>query len=118
MSEREEIREYLAAWQPENPDGRLFRANSGQAWAGKVLKHAGDIITLKNPRPFHGMPTGTPDLIGWTVCEVTPNMVGMRLPIFTGIEIKTGTVKVTPEQARFIDILKKNGGIAEIVRRN
>ena len=49
---------------------------------------------------------------------MTPDMVGMRLPIFTGIEIKTGTVKVTPEQARFIDLLEKNGGIAEIVRRN
>ena len=103
MSEREELRKYLADWQTQNPDGRLFRANSGTAWAGKVLKHAGDLITLKNPRPFHGMPTGTPDLIGWTTREITPDMVGMRIAIFTGIEMKTGTVPVTPEQKRFIE---------------
>ena len=118
MSERDEIREYLADWQQRNPDGRLFRANSGQAWAGKVLKHAGDLMTLKNPRPFHGMPTGTPDLIGWTTCEITPDMVGLRVPIFTAVEIKTGLVRVTPEQARFIELVKKCGGFGEIVRKN
>ena len=116
MSERDEIREYLADWQPRNPDGRLFRANSGQAWAGKVLKHAGDMMTLKNPRPFHGMPTGTPDLIGWTQIEITPEMVGQRVAIFTGIELKTAGVKVTPAQEKFRSIIEESGGIAEIVK--
>ena len=44
---------------------RLFRANSGQAWAGEIIKRTPDTITIKHPRCFHGMPEGTPDLIGW-----------------------------------------------------
>jgi len=68
-------------------DERLFRANAGVAWNGKRVKkpHVIDMISkilkkfklifsyfiiILNPRPFHGMPKGTPDIIGWKSKEI------------------------------------------------
>ena len=122
MSAREHnmLTDFLASWQRDNPNGRLFRANAGMAWAGRVTNQTRRDswleITISGARPFHGMPTGTPDLIGWTQIEITPEMVGQKLAIFTGIELKTRGVKVTPAQEKFRSIIEESGGIAKIVK--
>lgn len=59
---------------------------------------------------------GTPDLCGWTVITITPDLIGRRVAVFTGIEVKTETGRIRPEQQHFIDVLKKAGGIAGIAR--
>lgn len=92
---------------PENE--RLFRSNSGQAWAGKAVKK-GSITVIKNARPFHGMPSGWPDLCGWTSVEITPDMVGQKIAVFTGVEVKA-TGGLNPDQKRFKSLIERVGGI-------
>ena len=95
---------------------RLFRANAGMAWTGKVINKVGNKIVLENPRPFHGMPKGTPDLIGLTSIEITPDMIGKKIAVFTVEEYKTEAYKrVTKEQAAFIKMVESLGGIARVV---
>lgn len=100
-------------------DTRLFRINAGSGWQGKVLRHTSDIITLQSPRPFHGAPNGWPDLSGWRSIEITPDMVGRRIAVFYGVEIKapSGGRKqpLRKEQRRMRDIVQGMGGVFEVV---
>lgn len=104
--EKNLINEYLLNL-PENV--RMFRTNSGMAWAGKSVKK-GDITAIKNARPFHGMPEGWPDLTGWTEIEITPDMVGQKIAVFSVVEVKTGSLKLTDKQNRFKELILKMGG--------
>jgi hypothetical protein len=63
-----------------------------------------------------GLCKGSSDGIGYTIKEVTQNMVGDKIAIFTAIETKVGKNKASPEQEMFIDEVNRNGGIAGIVR--
>jgi hypothetical protein len=96
------------------PSKRLFRVNSGMAWAGKIIGHEKNKIAILNPRPFWGMPEGTPDIIGWESVTITPEMVGRKIAVFTAVEIKTCGTATTPEQNNFINQLKSMGGKGEI----
>jgi len=88
------------------PDVRLWRNNSGK---------------LPDPRTgrwvqFGVASPGGSDLIGYRSIEVTPDMVGQRVAIFTALEIKTTTGRATPAQRHFIEHIRKAGGIGAIVR--
>jgi hypothetical protein len=43
-------------------------------------------------------------------------MVGQKVAIFTALEVKTPTGKVSPQQQKFIDMVRKHGGIGAVVR--
>jgi hypothetical protein len=43
-------------------------------------------------------------------------MVGQQVAVFTALEVKTPTGKVSPAQTKFIDMVRKFGGIGAIVR--
>lgn len=104
--EKNLINEYLSSL-PENV--RMFRTNSGMAWAGKsTLK--GEFRIIKNARPFHGMPEGFPDLAGWTEIEITPDMIGRKIAVFTAVEVKTGKLKLSDKQNKFKELILKMGG--------
>lgn len=107
QKERDIINEYLLNL-PENM--RMFRSNSGMAWAGKATKK-GIFTIIKNARPFHGMPKGWPDITGFTSIEVTPDMIGKRIAIFTVTEAKTGNLKLSDDQIRFKNMIERMGGI-------
>lgn len=106
-------------------DARLFRNNTGMGWtgqtrrfsnAGQVVVRAGDML-IQNPRPLHaGLCEGSSDLIGWRSVEITPGMVGQRVAVFAGIEVKTDRGRVSEEQSRFIAAVVAAGGIAGIAR--
>lgn len=106
-------------------DTRLFRNNVGQGWIGKstrfsradtVTVQPGDVL-IRQARALHaGLCEGSPDLIGWRGVEITPDMVGQRVAVFAGLEVKTDTGRPTPEQMRFIAAVRDAGGIAGIVR--
>lgn len=100
----------------QSRDRRLFRINSGTAWQGEILQTtAPRTLILKNPRMFHGAPQGTPDLCGWTTVKITPEMVGDRVAVFTGVEVKSGRNKtLNPAQKRARDIILAMGGIWEM----
>lgn len=93
---------------------RLFRQNTGVGWAGSVTHRQGRTITIANARPLTaGLCVGSSDTIGWVSVKVTPEMVGNQVAVFTAIEFKERT-KATEEQTRFIDAVRKAGGIAGI----
>ena len=106
-------------------DTRLFRQNVGLGWVGKskrfdrretVVIEPGDVL-VRNARPLHaGLCEGSSDLIGWHAVEVTPDMVGQRVALFTSFEVKTETGRPTPEQLKFLDAVRNAGGIACVAR--
>lgn len=106
-------------------DTRLFRNNTGQGWIGKstrfsradtVTVQPGDVL-IRQARALHaGLCVGGGDLIGWRSVEITPEMIGQRVAVFAGLEVKTDTGRASPEQARFIAAVRDAGGIAGIVR--
>lgn len=107
FKEKNLINEYLSNL-PGNV--RMFRTNSGMAWAGKsTLK--GEFRIIKNARPFWGLPEGWPDLTGFTEIEITPDMVGRTVAVFTTVEVKaTGKIKTESKQGKFRDLILRMGG--------
>ena len=95
---------------------RLFRINAGQAWTGRMVRNSDGSITLHQPRPFHGAPTGYPDLTGFATIEITPEMVGQKLAVFVAIEVKGPKTRISPEQVRFLEFAKAAGAAAGIAR--
>ena len=110
MTEQERIQQILAALPPNQ---RLFRINSGMGWAGKVLKRDPRHIVIDSPRPFKAAPEGWPDLCGWTEIEITPEMVGSKVAVFTAVEVKV-TGKLSAKQSAFRGIIESMGGIFRV----
>lgn len=95
----------------------LFRQNVGQAWVGEVVHRNGDTITLKNPRPLHaGLLKGSSDLVGWRSVLITPDMVGLRVAVFTSIETKSRNGSLKQEQRTWLSNVKKAGGLAGVAK--
>lgn len=63
-----------------------------------------------------GLCVGSSDLIGFQSVTITPDMVGQKVAIFTAIEVKTESGKVSPQQDKFIEMVARFGGIGAIVR--
>ena len=83
---------------------RLFRNNTG------VLKD-------QHGRPVSfGLCKGSADLIGWTTRTITADMVGQQVAVFTSIEVKTPTGRLTPEQRHWLEVVGSSGGIAGVAR--
>jgi hypothetical protein len=95
----------------------LFRANVGQAWAGDVTKLPGNRVVIDNARPFNtGLPPGFADLFGLVSVEITPDMVGKKVAIFTALEVKTSTGRASSKQTDFLQAVANNGGRSGVVR--
>lgn len=109
-----------------SPVGTFFRANVGKGYVGAAavevkqkgmyFVEAGSVI-LSSARPFStGLPPGFSDLFGFVPVTIDTEMIGRTLPIFTGIEIKTETGRVRPEQDHFIKFLTEKNARAGIAR--
>ncbi len=84
---------------------RLFRNQTGQ------------LPDPKTGRPVQfGLARGSADLIGWRTVIITPDMVGSRLAVFTSIEVKTPTGRLTPQQRSWLEAVRRAGGIAGVAR--
>lgn len=59
-----------------------------------------------------GLCVGSSDLIGWNPVEITPDMVGSKVAVFTAVEVKQPGQRPTKEQAFFLAAVKLAGGIA------
>lgn len=86
------------------PTVKMFRNN-----VGSIEGKDGRRVTF-------GLCVGSSDLIGFTTKTITPEMVGKQVAIFTALEIKTPTGKVSPAQTKFIDMVNSHGGIGAVVR--
>lgn len=96
------------------PHVKIFRNNVGMGWIGKSKNVNGHVI-IENARPLHaGLCEGSSDLIGWTTVEITPDMVGKKLAVFTALEVKTEGGNVSPKQRNFLEVVRASGGIAGI----
>lgn len=84
---------------------RLFRNNIGSLKdaTGRWVKFG-----VANP--------GGSDLIGWTTVEITPEMVGRKVAVFTAIETKGERTRTTAEQVYFVQAVRAAGGFAGIAK--
>jgi hypothetical protein len=95
----------------------LFRNNTGLGWQGDIVSQNKFQIVIKNPRPLHaGLIKGSSDLIGFTSIEITPEMVGKTVAVFTAVEGKTITkrkkrVSTSGGQKHFLEKVTDAGGI-------
>ena len=84
--------------------GLWFRNNTGQ-------------LPDKNGRMIKfGLCVGGSDIIGGTPVTITPDMVGQTLLVFTAVEVKTPTGRVSPAQTAFIAAVRRHGGRAGVAR--
>lgn len=81
---------------------RLFRVNSGMAWAGRIVERTAFKITLSPYHPVQLAIEGTPDLCGW---------LGDGTARFCGVEVKDKT-RASDAQRRFIAAIIAAGGRA------
>lgn len=101
MSEMAILRKIMLAC--GNGAARLWRNQVGQYELadGRILRS--------------GLCKGSSDLIGWQTVEVTPEMVGQRVAVFVALEVKDRG-RLTAEQAQFLEVVRRAGGIAGEVR--
>lgn len=86
-------------------DSRIFRNQVGSLPDPRT----GRLVTF-------GLARGSADLIGWRTVTITPEMVGRRLAVFTSIEVKTATGRLTPAQHAWLGAVRSAGGIAGVAR--
>jgi hypothetical protein len=84
-------------------DVRLFRNNVG------VCVRDGARI------PF-GLAVGSPDLIGWKRVMISADMVGQSVAVAIGVEVKSATGRIRPEQRAFLQHMQSFGACAGIAR--
>lgn len=89
----------------ECPDVVMFRNHTGALRDPK----SGRLVTF-------GLAPGSPDLVGWKIVQVTAEMVGQRVAIFCGVEVKTPIGRLRDDQRNFLDRLTAGGGLAGVVR--
>lgn len=63
-----------------------------------------------------GLCEGSSDLIGFLPVDITPDLVGQRVAVFTAIEGKSATGRPTERQRAFLAMVEAHGGIAAVVR--
>lgn len=82
---------------------RLFRNN-----VGALQDRTGRYVTYGVGNP------GGSDLLGWVTVIVTEEMVGMKLAVFTSIEVKRRGEHPTPEQLDWLAMVTDAGGRAGV----
>ena len=84
---------------------RLFRNN-----VGRLQDRYGTWVA-------YGLHPGSPDLIGWQTVTITPEMVGQRVALFVGVEVKREDgERVSEDQRRFLAALTQAGAVAGVAR--
>ena len=83
---------------------RLWRNNTGT-----LRDQHGRPVTF-------GLARGSSDLIGYRTVTVTPEMVGQQVAVFTSLEVKAATGRVSAEQRQWLEVVAAAGGIAGVVR--
>ena len=84
---------------------RLLRINAGVAWQGTVIERTEHRLVLARPYAIRLAAPGVSDLIGWTE--------GGR---FVALEVKGPRGRITDEQAAFIELVRRSGGLAGVAR--
>ena len=88
-----------------NPDVRAFRNQVGSLPDPRT----GRLVTF-------GLARGSADLIGWRTITIGPEHVGQRIAVFTSIEVKTPTGRVSSFQQSWHQAVLAAGGFSGIAR--
>ena len=104
MTSERDIQEQILLALSHGPT-RLLRVNAGVAWQGTVIERTAHRLVLARPYAIRLAAPGVSDLIGWTE--------GGR---FVAVEVKGPRGRVTDEQAAFIDLVRRSGGLAGVAR--
>ncbi|MEO5368507.1 MAG: VRR-NUC domain-containing protein [Magnetococcus sp. DMHC-1] len=96
---------------------RLFANPCGTGWQGKIISRTPEYITLQHPRLItFGLCPGSSDVVGFKSVEVSEEMTGTKIAVFTAIEIKTDNDTIKEHQSNFLKIIGNMGGVALIGR--
>ena len=95
-----------------------IRLALGQLPALRMFRNqVGQLPDMRTGRPVQfGLAKGSSDLIGFKTIEVTSDMVGQKLAVFTSIEVKTAKGKLSPMQHNWLSCVNKAGGITGVAR--
>ena len=86
-------------------DVRLFRNQVGQ------------LPDPRTGRPVQfGLAKGSADIVGWTTKTITEDDVGKSYAIFTSIEVKTPSGRLTGPQRNWMHTVQTAGGFAGVAR--
>lgn len=109
---RREVERELSRYQ----NVRMFSNPVGVGWTGEVTRIKAGVLIQSPRRVEYGLVQGSSDLIGWTSLQVTPEMVGAMVAVFTAIELKSPVGRPTAAQVNFVRRVIDAGGYAGIVR--
>lgn len=85
----------------------VFRNETGRFWTGQIIHKDGKQVTLTNAVMIPvGLAVGSCDIVG----------IQRDTGRFFGVEVKTKTGRISPEQKKFIEIVNQRGGIAGVAR--
>jgi hypothetical protein len=116
MEREHELQNAIRVYVSKLKLGTLFRANVGSGWTGKSRREGNKVI-IENPRRLNtGLPSGFPDLFGFRTITITPDMVGQRIAVFCGLEIKTKLGRVRDDQMAMLKYLQECNCRAGIAR--
>lgn len=93
---------------------RLAISKLGGAIA--MRNHTGTFQTIQGQWVHAGLGVGTSDLVGLVEHVIRPEDVGRKVGIFIGLEVKTETGRLRPEQHAFLARVAELGGLAAVVR--
>lgn len=84
----------------------VWRQNVGTGWQGKMQRLSSGSVVIHDPRPLNaGLCVGSSDIIG-----IAPD------GRFIAVEVKSKSGRVSVEQQRFINAVRRKGGIAGVAR--
>lgn len=104
MSNQETVLQNQIRLAISSPNVRMFRNN-----VGAYKNDDGRLVE-------YGLGKGSSDLVGFVVREITPDMVGKSVAVFTAIEIKTAKGRLSDTQQAFINMVRNKGGLAGVAR--
>jgi len=119
MADEQRIQAKILGSLGSRPDCRIFRNTVGRAYQGRVEFNAigpGRHVIHGARVVEFGLGTGSPDLVGWRTVTITPDMVGQKVAVFCGVEVKAEGGKPTIEQERFIGLMQRMGAFAGVAR--
>lgn len=82
----------------------------------RVFRNNVGVADYDGHKVVYGLAPGSSDLIGWTPVDITPEMVGRTLAVFTAIEVKTTRGRVSEAQDKFLKRVERDGGFAVLAR--
>lgn len=103
-----------------------FRVNVGKGWTSSkpayvpqkpepIFLMPGDVVLRQARRFDTGVPEGFSDLFGLVSKIITPDMVGQKVAVFFGGEVKDAA-KPSVKQKAFLAAIKRMGGLSGVWR--